>query len=167
MGEPERVIYDDVGPNLTRRMLIMRVGQPVDAETWWAKLTAEAQVRASLFDFELGEKVKRHYLRIQWRPRELISIPLKDYRLQMPGWTPRVLVHEGKGVAAVAWWLDDGESISGGLRSAAETYWAEMQAWPSHGLIWRDPPSGELGLGDNKLIVLKTKWVPVGCVVVL
>jgi len=174
----EQVVYDDVGPNLTRNMLIMRVGAPVDCESWWAKLTPEAQLRSSLLEFELGERVKRHHLRIQWKPRELIGFAPKDRRLKIPGWKPRFRVNDGKAIAAVIWWLDQGESISGGLRSAAELYWASTGVWPAVGLMWKEPPAPQLPLaasphlvehemGGESLSVRMVKWVPVGCVVVL
>ena len=163
MGQTDQVIFDDLGLDLRRRMLIMRVVEPVNATDWWARLPPEARMRSKLFDFELGETVKRHYLELIWPPREVVGFDLSDRRLQIDGWKPASMVNDGKAVAAVVWWLEEGESISGGLRSAAEFFWSNLGAWPTIGLMWKEPPAPMLG----KLAVRKADWIPVGCVVVL
>ena len=72
----DTVIFDDVGPALMRRMLIMRVGCAVDMAEWLKRVP---EGRQAMFDeFELGESVIRHYLKLEWKPRELVRM--------MPEW---------------------------------------------------------------------------------
>src|SRR3990172_10297124 len=72
----DTIIFDDVGPALMRRMLIMRVGCAVDMAEWLKRVP---EVRQAMFDeFELGESVSRHYLKLEWKPRELVRM--------MPEW---------------------------------------------------------------------------------
>ena len=74
-------------------------------------------------------------------------------------------------VPAVVWWLDAdaGETISGGLRSAAECYWGGLDQWPRVGFVWKEVPALTLpspeGRGEMQLAV--ASWVPKGCVVVV
>jgi hypothetical protein len=166
--DEEQVIFDEVGAELKRRMLIMRVGEPVDCDAWWAKLSPEARLRSTVYPFELGETVKRHYLKIEWKPREVWAFSATDRRLKDADWGSVTLVNDRTAVASCIWWLDEGETISGGLRSASEMFWASTGVWPRVGLMWKAPPSKELALGDmGKLSVRMAKWVPTGCVVVL
>lgn len=166
----EQVIFDDVGPGLMRRILVMRVGEPVDADIWWSKIPAEAMKRATIFPYELGEKVKVHYLKLEWKPREIIGFEIEDRRLKIEGWHPTLieaLPTRQERVAVMIWWLEEGETISGGLRSAAELFWGQTGVWPKVGLIWKEPPSAELTVDGCQLAVRMARWVPKGCCVVL
>lgn len=163
MADTDQVIFDDLGIDLRRRILIMRVAEPVNATDWWARLPAEARMRSQLIDFELGDQVKRHYLELIWPPREVVGFGIADCRLQIEGWAPAATVNGGAAVAAVVWWLDQGEAISGALRSAAEMFWSKLGAAPTFGLLWKNPPAPKFG----PLRLRNVDWVPCGCVVVL
>jgi hypothetical protein len=162
-----QVVFDDVAPDLSRGMLVMQVGGPVEATTWLARVPEQSQRSVQLFDFELGERVQRHYLHLNWKSREVIGFSPQDVRLRIEGWLPAALVNDGRAVAAVVWWLEAGETISGAFRSAAELFWASCGAWPTVGLMWREPPTAELVVGGCQLSVKAAKWVSAGCVVVL
>lgn len=172
--DEESVIFDDVSAILTRRMLILRAGQPVNPEAWFERLPPGSRHRATFFPYELGEKVKIHYLRIEWKPREMIAFHPTDARLRIANWGAACLVNDAKDVASCVWYLEAGETISGALRSAAECFWASTGVWPKVGLMWKEPPSSVLDLtpdpspkGEGSLSMRFAKWVPIGCVVVL
>lgn len=165
MANDETVIFNDVGPAGLRRLLVMRIGQPVEIEPWLMKVPEISRGQAVVSDFELGEKVKRFYLKLEWPTREAVTIPPPlAIELAERGGTSK----PSEGRPAVMWTLEKRERISAGLLSAAELFWGTFNRWPVMGLVWALPEDApkRLKITDGELEVLAASWVPRGCVVV-
>jgi hypothetical protein len=164
----DRLLFDELGPELRRTMLIMRVGKPVDPMPWLAKLPPEIHTQGKIREYELGDDIKRYYLSLLWKPRDICAFGVGHRQFQIEGWTPQRLVNNDKAVPIGIWWLQEGETIRSGLIAVAELYRGDFDVWPTLGLLWKEPPVESIELADGAELKLRqVKWVPVGCVVVL
>ena len=174
----EVIIFDEVGPAGLRKLLVMRVGEAVDPLPWLLQVPEEMRTRVELIEFTLGDRVKQHYLKLEWPTREVVRLTVRDLRACIgDGYRAQDFVTAGADwLAAVMWTLEEGERISGGIRSAAELYRGTFGRWPRRAILWKGAQfprekgargEGTLEMGEGRVSIHAAGWVPKGCVVVV